>query len=69
MLAITSIHTTPTKAATAPTSHVVVKGDTLWDLAVKFYGNGEAWKTISSANGKPNPKKLAIGEALEIPAK
>ncbi len=58
-----------TQAATAPTSHVVVKGDTLWDLAVKFYGNGEAWKTISSANGKPNPKKLAIGEALEIPAK
>ncbi len=58
-----------TQAATASTSHVVVKGDTLWDLAVKFYGNGEAWKTISSANGKPNPKKLAIGEALEIPAK
>ncbi len=58
----------PQPAATE-SKHVIAKGDTLWDLAVQFYGDGELWKKISAANGKPNPRKLAIGEELEIPAK
>ena len=56
-------------ASIAPTKHVIVKGDTLWDIAVKVYGNGELWKKIAAANGKPNPKRLLVGNELEIPAK
>jgi 5'-nucleotidase/UDP-sugar diphosphatase len=56
-------------AAAAETKHVVVQGDTLWDLAKAIYGNGELWKTIAAANGNPVPEKLEIGKELQIPAK
>ena len=52
-----------------PETYVVVRGDTLWDIAVKVYGNGELWKKIAAANGKPNPKRLLVGSELELPAK
>ena len=56
-------------ATTAENKHVIVKGDTLWDLAKAVYGNGELWKTIANANGNPAPKHLEIGKELTIPAK
>ncbi len=56
-------------ATTAETKHVIVRGDTLWDLAKAVYGNGELWKTIAQANGNPAPKRLEIGKELTIPAK
>ncbi|MDQ0321829.1 5'-nucleotidase [Pararhizobium capsulatum DSM 1112] len=62
----------PAEPATAPgseTKHVIVKGDTLWDLAKATYGDGELWHRISDANGKPAPRKLEIGMELAIPAK
>ncbi|MEH0517327.1 cutinase family protein [Streptomyces sp. B21-079] len=31
-------------------SHAVVPGDTLWDLAVKAYGDGAKWQAIYAAN-------------------
>jgi 5'-nucleotidase len=56
-------------AAAAETKHVIVRGDTLWDIAKAVYGNGELWKTIAAANGNPAPKRLEIGKELQIPAK
>jgi 5'-nucleotidase len=56
-------------AAATPASHVIAAGDTLWDLAKQFYGNGELWKKISEANGSPNPRRLMVGEELKLPAK
>lgn len=52
---------TPTKKATAKTSgtsratkttktHTVKKGDCLWNIAKKYYGNGAKWTTIYNAN-------------------
>lgn len=36
--------------------HEVVHGDTLWDLAVHYYGDGEQWRRIYAANaGRPQP--------------
>ncbi|RVJ25727.1 LysM peptidoglycan-binding domain-containing protein, partial [Sinorhizobium meliloti] len=55
-------------AAEGPRKHVIVRGDTLWDLAQSFYGSGTEWKRISSANGDPAPRALEIGRELEIPA-
>lgn len=51
------------------TMHVVEKGDTLWDLSARFLGKGSAWKTLSEANDNPDPKRLAVGKELTIPAK
>jgi 5'-nucleotidase len=54
---------------TTPTTHVVAAGDTLWDLAKIFYGDAELWKKLAAANGHMNPRRLALGRELSIPAK
>ncbi|MQW88059.1 5'-nucleotidase C-terminal domain-containing protein [Sinorhizobium saheli] len=56
-------------AAAGPQKHVVARGDTLWDLAESFYGDGAEWKKIAAANGDPEPRALHVGRELEIPAK
>jgi len=55
------------KKGTSSKSYSVKKGDTLWDLAVKYYGDGTQWKKIARANGVKDPKKLQIGTKLKIP--
>ncbi|WP_431320398.1 5'-nucleotidase C-terminal domain-containing protein [Rhizobium sp. YTU87027] len=56
-------------APNTPTNHVIAAGDTLWDLAKQFYGEGALWKRISDANGKPAPHHLTVGKELRIPSK
>lgn len=56
-------------APAAPTKHVIVRGDTLWDIAKSVYGEGHLWKKISEANGNPKPRALVIGSELQLPAK
>ncbi|MFS8144843.1 5'-nucleotidase C-terminal domain-containing protein [Rhizobium sp. BR 249] len=56
-------------AATTPSTHVIAAGDTFWDLAVTFYGDGTLWRKLSEANGKPNPRHLTVGKEIEVPAK
>lgn len=67
---------TPDAAATAaeaatetPGKHVIVRGDTLWDIAETYYGDGALWPKIARANGDPAPGALEIGTELQIPAK
>jgi 5'-nucleotidase len=55
--------------ATTPATHVIVTGDTLWDLAKHYYGDAELWRKLLAANGKLNPRKLPLGRDLTIPAK
>jgi len=62
----------PAPAASAPatpSTHVIVAGDTFWDLAKTFYGEGAEWRKLSEANGSPNPRHLRIGEEIQVPAK
>lgn len=54
-------------AATSETGHIIVDGDTYWDLAQKFYGNGAKWKEISEANPGLQPRRLPVGTSLKIP--
>ena len=54
-------------AAAAVSHHVIARGDTLWDIAVKYYGSGTLWKKLSDANGQPNPHRLVVGQELEVP--
>jgi tetratricopeptide (TPR) repeat protein len=61
----------PTKPG-APTTvrrHVVVKGDTLFSLAQKYYGNRSRWRDIFAANREilPSENSLPIGVEIQIP--
>lgn len=47
--------------------HTVASGDTLWDLAQRYYGNGNQWRKIADANGIRDPRKLRVGTVLTIP--
>lgn len=49
-----------------PTSYTVVKGDTLWDIAARFYGSGTKWGIIAEKNGVTNPRLLQIGTVLAL---
>lgn len=45
----------------------VRRGDTLWDMASKYYGDGRRWTEIQAANGGVNPKLLLPGMVLKVP--
>ena len=50
--------------------HTVAKGDTLWAISSKYYGNGNRYKEIFEAN-RPmlsDPDKIYPGQVLRIPA-
>lgn len=64
---------TPTPIPTpTPTTrkYKVVKGDSLWKIATRFYGKGLLWQRIYSANKAiigPNPSLIHPGQVLIIP--
>lgn len=54
--------------AQKPKTHIVKRGDTLWGLAKKYYGNGSLYPKIVSANPKiKNPNLIIDGWELVIP--
>lgn len=63
----------PAKSKTQSTAggrtYVVKKGDTLSEIAKKFYGDSTQWKKIYNANKSriKDPKKLQVGTKLVIP--
>ncbi|MBB3457815.1 5'-nucleotidase [Rhizobium sp. BK313] len=52
-----------------PTTHVIVAGDTLWDLAKTYYGDANEWHKLLAANHDLKPRHLSVGRELTIPAK
>jgi nucleoid-associated protein YgaU len=47
--------------------YTVVKGDNLWKIALRAYGDGFRWKEIASANKLVNPRRIHAGNVLVIP--
>ncbi|WP_280215861.1 LysM peptidoglycan-binding domain-containing protein [Nocardia cyriacigeorgica] len=48
-------------------THDTVEGDTLADLADRYYGDAGKWSVIADANGITDPATLPIGQLLWIP--
>jgi nucleoid-associated protein YgaU len=48
-------------------TYLVKPGDTLRDLAVRFYGDVDLARIIAEANGLDDTSQLRIGQELEIP--
>lgn len=56
-------------AVTENKTYTVAKGDTLWAIAKKFYGDGNKYPKIVSANSSiKNPNLIYPGQVLSIPA-
>ena len=62
-----------TRAEEAPPevqdTHTVVKGDTLWALARKYYGDGQLAYKLATANSVKNPNLIYPGQVLTLPDK
>lgn len=49
------------------TKYTVAKGDYLWDIAVRAYGDGYKWVEIARANKLANPDLIFSGNVLQLP--
>lgn len=47
--------------------YTIVPGDTLWDIAKRFYGDGSKYPIIAKANNIENPDLIYPGQKLYIP--
>lgn len=72
--AATKQPTSTTKVATpefsqtiAGDTYAVVKGDSLWNIAVRAYGDGYRWVEIASENNLANPNLIHAGNMLTLP--
>ena len=57
---------TKTDTKQTSTNYTVVKGDSLWKIAVKFYNDGYSWTQIARENSITNPDKIESGQVLKI---
>ncbi len=48
-------------------SYTVQRGDYLWEIAVRAYGDGYKWTNIAKANGLTNPDLIFSGNILKLP--
>lgn len=48
-------------------TYTVEKGDCLWDIAVRAYGDGYKWTEIAQANDLENPNLIHSGNVLMLP--
>jgi 5'-nucleotidase/UDP-sugar diphosphatase len=47
--------------------YVVRKGDTLWRIATRLYGDGQRYRDILAANPGLVPTRMQVGQKLLIP--
>ena len=55
------------QAPPAARTYTVVKGDTLWTIALKAYGDGHRYTDIATANDITDPNRIDVGQQLTLP--
>ncbi len=55
----------PTPAAGK--KYVVQRGDTLWSIATRTYGDGKQYKKIVAANPSIKGDRIAVGQSIVLP--
>ncbi len=63
----TNLQPTVTVSRIDGTSYTVVRGDNLWLISVRAYGDGFKWPEISKANNLVNPNLIHAGNVFVIP--
>lgn len=48
--------------------YIVQDGDTLPSIALRFYDTPALWRALAAANGIDDPRAIAPGQALQVPA-
>ena len=48
-------------------THTVLAGETLWALALRFYGDAELHRLITTASGIADPNVINVGQRLIVP--
>lgn len=49
-------------------NYKIKKGDTLWDIAKRIYGDGRRYKELAEFNNIANPNMIIAGKTLQIPS-
>lgn len=58
----------PAPTASNVQTYKIKSGDTLWNIAKTFYGNGSLCYKLATYNGIKNPNLIYAGNSLKIPA-
>lgn len=64
------VSSTPVAVEPAPTGggkYTVRKGDTLWSIASKTYGDGKQYKRIIAANPNIKGERVMVGQTITLP--
>ncbi|MFM9034196.1 MAG: LysM peptidoglycan-binding domain-containing protein [Mycobacterium sp.] len=48
-------------------THTVVAGDTLFNIAKQYLGDGNRYMELAKANNIPNPDHIEVGQVISIP--
>ncbi len=62
-----TVPTTVTQPSITGVTYTVQKGDYLWEIALRAYGDGYKWVDIAKANSLANPDIIHSGNVLKIP--
>lgn len=65
--AVAAVTRAVTTQPETPDTYTVVKGDTLRNIARKYYGDSSKYTVIASANGISNPNLIYPGTVLQLP--
>lgn len=61
------VNVTPVVTKQIQRTYILQDGEGLWDVAVKFYGDGYQWTKIAAANHLQDPDNVNPGTKIIIP--